>query len=420
MRLVSLYAVLVGVATAQRPSSTSICDYYTQVKYGSASEANQLKMMQSIVSLAFGGPGSISSDSIPVGLTGILNAGVHDGVAVNLLPFFNGSVRSTNLNNQAVSINWLDDGGIQPLVDFMTNKTDTVVLSDSTNEYRLFGHFYTAFAKIFGCSHPPVSPTAGAFPNPAYVHKFMSLNFTEIGHFINQLTLSCQYNGFSATDSQSLALLMNSRYNTRCAPAFSLNANEAAQLFSICQDPTCPLAVPNSDCDAYVNITEQGVSSSSSTSTSTPNPTNSDSSSAAAASSDSKALSTGGIAGVAIGGVALLAAIIAAIIYFRRKRRPKTPPPQPEVRWTGNSESFIGSPVPGQGYLSPQSEHFSAYSPNTRDSYVSNPHMSYVPKPVEVAPVEMASPPLVQGPPAELSGEGGVSNEEFRRRSGMI
>ncbi|KFY94949.1 hypothetical protein V498_03627 [Pseudogymnoascus sp. VKM F-4517 (FW-2822)] len=311
---------------AQRPGSVSICDYYTEERYGSASAGNQLKMMQSIVSLAFGGPGSIDSADVPKGLTGILNPGVHDGVAVDLLPFFNGSMASTNLNNQAVGINWLDDGGIQPLVDFMTNKTDTVVLSETTNEYRLFGHFYTAFAKIFGCSQPPISPTAGGFPNPAYVHKFMSLNFTEIGHFINQLTLSCEFNGFSTTDAQSLALLMNSRYNTRCAPAYSLNPQEAIQLFSICQDPTCPLAVPNSDCDAYVNITAQGVSSSSPSDTSPSDPANS--SSPPSDASSSKSLSTGGIAGVVIGGVALLALIAAAILYFRRKRRPKTPPPQ--------------------------------------------------------------------------------------------
>lgn len=136
MTLIYLCAVLFGVAMAQRPPSSSICDYYTLVKYGSASEANQLKMMQGIVALAFGGPtaGSIKADSVPDGLTGILNPGVHDGVPVNLLPFFNGSIASTNLNNLAVGINWLDDGGKTPLVDFMSNKTDTVVLSPASNE----------------------------------------------------------------------------------------------------------------------------------------------------------------------------------------------------------------------------------------------------------------------------------------------
>ncbi|OBT83239.1 hypothetical protein VE02_08147 [Pseudogymnoascus sp. 03VT05] len=363
-------------------------------------------------------------------LTGILNPGVHDGVNVNLLPFFNGSIASTNL---AVGINWLDDGGILPLVNFMSGKTDNVVLRNTTNEYRLFGHFYTAFARIFGCSKPPASPTAGGPPNPAYVHKFMSLNFNEIGHFINQLTLSSEYYGFSTTDAQSLALLMNSRYNTRCSPAMSLNPQQSPQLFSICQDPTCPLAVPNSDCEAYTNITADGSSSSSpsETSSSTSDPTTitdsesspspTDSSSAAAGSSESKGLSSGGIAGVVIGGVALLAFIIAAIVYFRRKRRPKTPPPQPEIRWTGNSESFIGSQAGGQGYLSPQSERFTAYSPNSRDSYVSHAHTSYIPK-----PVELATPPLPQGPPAELSGDVAVSADaadaadEYRRSRGMI
>ncbi|KFY28043.1 hypothetical protein V493_03126, partial [Pseudogymnoascus sp. VKM F-4281 (FW-2241)] len=355
-------------------------------------------MMQGIVALAFGGPtaDSIKADSVPDGLTGILNPGVHDGVPVNLLPFFNGSIASTNLNNLAVGINWLDDGGKKPLVDFMSNKTDTVVLSPASNEYRLFGHFYTAFGKIFGCSNPPPSPTAGGPPNPAYVHKFMDLNFTEIGHFINQLTLSAEFHGFSPTDAQSLELLMNGRYNTRCAPAMSVDALQPPQLFSICQNPTCPLAVPNSDCEAYHNITADGVSSSPS------DPSNPATGTDSEPSSGSKGLSGGGIAGVVIGAVALIAFIIAAIFYLRRKRRPKTPPvpPQPETQWAGNSESFIGSP--GQGFLSPQSEHFSAHSPNNRDSYVSNAHTSYSPRPVEIGTPKL---PEHQEEPVELSGE---------------
>lgn len=124
------------MGVAQRPSSSSICDYYTQVKYGSASAANQLKMIQEIVSLAFGGPAAslVKSGSVSEALTGILNPGIHDGVRVNLMPFFNGSLSSTNLNNQAVGINWLDGGGTAPLVDFMSGKTTTVVLKNTTNE----------------------------------------------------------------------------------------------------------------------------------------------------------------------------------------------------------------------------------------------------------------------------------------------
>ncbi|KFY35504.1 hypothetical protein V494_05842 [Pseudogymnoascus sp. VKM F-4513 (FW-928)] len=365
-------------------------------------------MIEGIVSLAFGGPAAIKSGDIPDGLTGILNPGVHDGARVNLLPFFNGSIASTNLNNQAVGINWLDDGGILPLSNYLSGQTDSVVLKNETNEYRLFGHFYTAFAKVFGCSHPPPSPTAGDAPNPAYIHKFMGLNFIELGYFINQLTLASEYYGFSTTDAQSLAQLMNTRYNTRCGPPTSVNTHKTPQLLSLCQDPTCPLAVPNSNCEPYVNLTADSSSSSSPSESS--NTASSPTSGATDTSSGSKGLSSGGIAGVAIGGVALLALIIAVIFYLRRKRRPKTPPPQPEVRWTGNSESFVGSPAGGQGYLSPQSEHFSAYSPNSRDSYVSHAHTSYTPK-----PVELATPQL----PVELSGETGVSADTYRRSQGM-
>lgn len=129
-----LFFLLFATILAQRPSSISICDYYTQVEYGSASEENQFKLMQGIVALAFAGPKSIPSKNVPKELTGILNLGVEGGHRVDLMPFFNGTLASTNLNNQPVGINWLDDGGLTPLSDYLTGKTKSVVLSNSTNE----------------------------------------------------------------------------------------------------------------------------------------------------------------------------------------------------------------------------------------------------------------------------------------------
>jgi hypothetical protein len=129
-----LYFLLFATILAQRPSTISICDYYTQVAYGSASEANQLKLVQRIVALAFAGPKSIPSKKVPKELTGILNPGVQGGQRVDLLPYFNGTFASTNLNNQPVGVNWLDDGGLAPLSDYLTDQTKSLVLSNSTNE----------------------------------------------------------------------------------------------------------------------------------------------------------------------------------------------------------------------------------------------------------------------------------------------
>lgn len=129
-----VYFFLFATILAQRPSSVSICDYYTKVIYGSASAENQLQLIQSIVALAFAGPKSILGNKAPAELTGILNLGVHDGHDVDLMPFFNGTIASTNLNNQPVGINWLDGGGITPLSNYLSGKTKSVVLTNSTNE----------------------------------------------------------------------------------------------------------------------------------------------------------------------------------------------------------------------------------------------------------------------------------------------
>lgn len=129
-----LYFVLFAITLAERPGSISICDYYTQAEYGSATEENQLKLMQGIVALAFAGPKSIPTKNASKELTGILNPGIQDGHRVDLIPFFNGTLASTNLNNQPVGINWLDDGSLAPLSDYLSGKTKSVVLANSSNE----------------------------------------------------------------------------------------------------------------------------------------------------------------------------------------------------------------------------------------------------------------------------------------------
>ncbi|KFY40279.1 hypothetical protein V495_05503 [Pseudogymnoascus sp. VKM F-4514 (FW-929)] len=388
-----LYFLLFATVLAQRPSTISICDYYTQVAYGSASEANQLKLVQSIVALAFSGPKSIPSKKVPKELTGILNPGFQRGQRVDLLPYFNGTLASTNLNNQPVGVNWLDDGGLTPLSDYLTGKTKSVVLSNSTNEYRLFGHFYTSFSHIFGCSLPPADPPGpGGSLNLAYAHKFMSLDFAEVAYFIDQLTRAAEFYGFSKADTQALNIRMNSLYNSRCAPPITFSLQQGPQLLSLCQDPSCPLAVPNSDCEAYANLSADGGPGASGTDTaaspansttetasnSTPSPINS-----------SNKLNAGGIAGATIGSIVGACLLVAAVLFFRRHRNALHSKPQTEQRWTG-PESV--------DYLSPQGDKFTTSSPHTFHS-----------------PAELYSPQLPV-PPVELSGEtNGAENERISR-----
>jgi hypothetical protein len=120
------------VSSAQRPSNATICDYYAINNYGANTTANQLRLMQSILGLAFAGAGTLPGVSPEI--TGIFNPGSFNGTPVNLQPWFNASKDSTNLNDQAVAVNWLDGGGTTPIFAFLTGATSTIIFPNTTNE----------------------------------------------------------------------------------------------------------------------------------------------------------------------------------------------------------------------------------------------------------------------------------------------
>ncbi|CAD6581989.1 MAG: hypothetical protein ASARMPRED_000751 [Alectoria sarmentosa] len=316
--------------------------------YGASNSQTQYQLVQHIVALAFGGAPS-SDTNISSDITGILNPGTFQDLSVDLAPWFNGIIDSTNLNNQAVGINWLDDGGLDPLHSYLNGSTSNVILTNTTNQYRLFAHFFEAFSNIFGCSDPPAQPPSSSGSSSslslAYVHKYMNLNYTDLGHFINQLSMATTNYGFSDQDSQTLNTDLNGLYNVRCAPPVTEHSAQGPQLLSLCQADTCPLAVPDADCAAYVNLTANGIvagvsSSQDSTATATATPfipttisftsapassTSTEPTSTATHSSttSSKAtLSPGAIAGIVIGGAAVLLAAVVALVFLLRRRRP--------------------------------------------------------------------------------------------------
>ena len=104
-------------ALAQRPSNMTLCDYYA-MKYWNATEnlsINQYNLLNVLVNrFAFG------RYILPDGeqITGFLNPGQFRGAYVNLLPYFNGGLASTNQNGPtgvAVNILTLLDDGIYPI-----------------------------------------------------------------------------------------------------------------------------------------------------------------------------------------------------------------------------------------------------------------------------------------------------------------
>ncbi|KAH3952149.1 hypothetical protein HBH98_068880 [Parastagonospora nodorum] len=402
--------VSLRLVSAQRPESASVCDYYAQQRFGTNSSESQLRFMQNVVCLAFEGGSTlpnISSD-----LTGILRPGKFKGNNIDLMPYFNGSRASTNVNNAAIGINWLDQGGPAPLASFLEGgDSQTLVLANTSNQYHLFSNFFVAFSRSFGCTLPPRPPPNTNGPiSLAYAHKFMNLEYNQLGYFISQLALAAQYFGVSSQDAGSIETSLNTRVNIRCAPATSANP---PMLLSLCQNPTCPLAVPISDCAAYNNLTAVGVTDSKPTTVassllptltaSSSGTSQSGSSNSGVASSDSSGLSTGGIAGVAVGGAAILLIAVIAIFFFRRKRSrtpsPTATNPAPEATW--NQQGF-GSPT----------NHSISYGPK-------DPHQSYLstgapPSEMDTSGYMSASPPPASPDPTAHNAYKRYSEQQYQ------
>lgn len=214
----------------------------------------------------------------------------------------------------------------------------------------------------------------------AYVHKFMNLNQTDIGYFVEQLTLASRYFGFSDEDAQTLDTFMNARYNVRCAPPVN------GQLYSICFADECPLAQPSPDCAAYEDLSPGGTSNvtvvtttvgqASPTQTSATTTTSAAPSSASTTAagdtggsstdsgSHSAVLSGGAIAGIAIGGSAVLLLAAGLLLYFRRQSK---------------KPHLVPVPIPSGGYGSPSHASHPYYTSNQHMSMASSsaPHESY-------------------------------------------
>jgi hypothetical protein len=175
---------------------------------------------------------------------GILAKGEYMGTEVNLLPYFNGGLASSNRGGSSgVSINFLDDGGAVPLTMNMPSN------GTSSNQYKLMTHLYQYFGALLGCSATGFPSYAG-FGSQAAVHRFMDLSAAEVGYFIEQVALAATSFGVSSDDVATVGKALNTIFNVRCAPPTVVIPAQGAQLQSICQDETCLLA-PMATCAAY-------------------------------------------------------------------------------------------------------------------------------------------------------------------------
>lgn len=285
------------LAAAQRPTNTSMCDYYTTALFTDNSATNQYALVSAVVNRAV--IGNMTSDPV---VMGIVMPGTYNGVAVNLAPYFSGALNSTNHGGSSgVSVNFLDGGAATPLENGMpANNT-------MSNQYTLLTHLYSYFGALLGCSQ------YGMTGYPAYtgrgsqyeVHKYMGLDENMVGYFIEQVGLSAASFGVTKDDVTTVGTTLDSVFNVRCAPNTTVIPAQGAQQQSICIESTCKLAV-NSTCSAY--MTE-------------PMPTNVTGTSSSSSGSNMTASSTGmpamqttnAAAGLAISGVFGAAALLFAL-----------------------------------------------------------------------------------------------------------
>lgn len=117
LHILAIIGSAVGLMATQRPSDVSICDYYTGAVLKQNTADNQYTLLTVLVNTVV--IGNYSACAAGGGLPGILAPAYYGGEQVNLLPYFNGCLKSTNNNGMPVSVNFLDGGGAAPLMQNM-------------------------------------------------------------------------------------------------------------------------------------------------------------------------------------------------------------------------------------------------------------------------------------------------------------
>jgi len=260
-------AAAVGSAVAQRPANTSICDYYTTALLKNNTAANQMTLLTLVVNTAV--IGNYTVPNVGIKVPGILAPGSVNGTMVELAPYFNGGLASTNMGGMmGISVNFLDGGGAAPLMKNMPANDTT------SNQYFLLTHLYEYFGVLLGCSMQGGAdyPAYGGDASQYEVHKFMDLSYAEVTYFISQVALSAASFGVATEDLTLVGEALMSTFGYRCEPPMTVVPAQGPELQSICTDTTCPLS-PNASCSSY-NATMKpavvnGTMSSNSTATST-------------------------------------------------------------------------------------------------------------------------------------------------------
>ncbi|KAM3439294.1 hypothetical protein MY4824_002823 [Beauveria thailandica] len=253
-------AAAATAVNAQRPMDMPICDYYTTALLKNNTAENQATLLTLLVNTVV--IGNYTMPNVGVSVPGILKEGEVDGTKVNLAPYFNGGLASSNRNNKASCVNFLDGGGAEPLMKNMPAN------NDKSNQYFLLTHLYQFFGTLLGCSKQGMSGFDAYMGSPSMykVHKFMNLGKAEMDYFIGQVGMAAASFGVAKDDIAVVAKALDNTFNMRCsAPAEVING-KGPQAQAICIKQDCPEA-KDSQCDAYDEAEAPGKCSMMSTGT---------------------------------------------------------------------------------------------------------------------------------------------------------
>jgi hypothetical protein len=117
----------------------------------------------------------------------------------------------------------------------------------------LLTHLYQFFGKLLACSG---YDTMG-FPkysghDMASSHRFMDLDPSEFGYFVQQVGLAATSFGVTTDDVSAVAMALQKLFGYKCSPKATVIPEMGPTLNSICQNEKCPLD-PNAQCSAYPN-----------------------------------------------------------------------------------------------------------------------------------------------------------------------
>lgn len=119
--------LLISFVLAQRPSNTTICDYYSSSILGASTAANQKLLMTLLINTVV--LGNYTTPNTGISVHGFASPAVYNGTKIALLPYFTPELLSTNKGGDVgVGVAFLDDGGAVPLQHNMSSSGNATSL----------------------------------------------------------------------------------------------------------------------------------------------------------------------------------------------------------------------------------------------------------------------------------------------------